>query len=235
MSTLRPPPTKWIARLLSSECFVVVVVCCLLCFALLFLCSFFFLFFAAAATAATVHCWVAGVGISSLFFRYRVSLFVILFSSLLVLLVLLLLSLCTQRFARYMAMLRSFPEHEPVMLRLDDFVKRTNEYLRSNDLPSGGQLEHLLTRCGDDVKMLFFSFSLRCFSLLFFSSPDLLIIIIRATFTARLLTVLLFSFSSSFVCPCLSLSLLVSPCLALSLLTLCPSSFSFFPFLFFCV
>ena len=233
MSTLRPPPTKWIARLLSSECFVVVVVCCLLCFALLFLCSFFFLFFAAAATAATVHCWVAGVGISSLFFRYRVSLFVILFSSLLVLL--LLLSLCTQRFARYMAMLRSFPEHEPVMLRLDDFVKRTNEYLRSNDLPSGGQLEHLLTRCGDDVKMLFFSFSLRCFSLLFFSSPDLLIIIIRATFTARLLTVLLFSFSSSFVCPCLSLSLLVSPCLALSLLTLCPSSFSFFPFLFFCV
>ena len=144
------------------------------CFALL--CSscvlFFFLFFAAAATVATVHCWVAGVGISSLFFRYRVSLFVILFSSLLLLLLLLLLlSLCTQRFARYMAMLRSFPEHEPVMLRLDDFVKRTNEYLRSNDLPSGGQLEHLLTRCGDDVKMLFFSFSLCCFSLLFFSSP----------------------------------------------------------------
>ena len=146
------------------------------CFALLCSsCVLFFLFFAAAATAATVHCWVAGVGISSLFFRYRVSLFVILFSSLLLLL--LLLSLCTQRFARYMAMLRSFPEHEPVMLRLDDFVKRTNEYLRSNDLPSGGQLEHLLTRCGDDVKMLFFSFSLRCFSLLFFSSPGPLLLI----------------------------------------------------------
>ena len=146
------------------------------CFALLCSsCVLFFLFFAAAATVATVHCWVAGVGISSLFFRYRVSLFVILFSSLLLLL--LLLSLCTQRFARYMAMLRSFPEHEPVMLRLDDFVKRTNEYLRSNDLPSGGQLEHLLTRCGDDVKMLFFSFSLRCFSLLFFSSPGPLLLI----------------------------------------------------------
>ena len=176
------------------------------------------------------------MGISSLFFRYRVSLFVILFSSLLVLLLLLLLlSLCTQRFARYMAMLRSFPEHEPVMLRLDDFVKRTNEYLRSNDLPSGGQLEHLLTRCGDDVKMLFFSFSLCCFSLLFFSSPDLLIIIIRATFTARLLTFLLVFFFFFLCFSFFSLSLLVSPCLALSLLTLCPSSFSFFPFLSFFV
>ena len=47
---------------------------------------------------------------------------------------------------KYMAMLRSFPEHEPIMLRLDDFVRRTNEYLRTNELPSGGQLEKLLTR-----------------------------------------------------------------------------------------
>ena len=47
---------------------------------------------------------------------------------------------------KYMAMLRSFPEHESVMLRLDDFVKRTNEYLRTNALPGSGQLERLLTR-----------------------------------------------------------------------------------------
>lgn len=47
---------------------------------------------------------------------------------------------------KYMAMLRSFPEHESVMLRLDDFVKRTNEYLRTNPLPGSGQLERLLTR-----------------------------------------------------------------------------------------
>jgi hypothetical protein len=47
---------------------------------------------------------------------------------------------------KYMAMLRSFPEHESVMLRLDDFVKRTNEYLRNNELPGSDQLEKLLTR-----------------------------------------------------------------------------------------
>ena len=171
VSTLRPPPTKWIARLLSSECFVAVVVCCLLCSALLvFLCcscvvvvffSFFFFFVAAAAaTVATACCWVGRGDYFFLVFSLSCLTFVLLFSPLLYYyLLLLLLALCTQRFARYMAMLRSFPEHEPVMLRLDDFVKRTNEYLRSNDLPSGGQLEHLLTRCGDVCSFLF-----RCFS-----------------------------------------------------------------------
>ena len=172
VSTLRPPPTKWIARLLSSECFVAVVVCCLLCSAVLvFLCcscvflffSFSFLFFfvaAAAATVATACCWVGRGDYFFLVFSLSCLTFVLLFSPLLYYyLLLLLLALCTQRLARYMAMLRSFPEHEPVMLRLDDFVKRTNEYLRSNDLPSGGQLEHLLTRCGDVCSFLF-----RCFS-----------------------------------------------------------------------
>ena len=141
------------------------------CFALLFLCScvvlvlllFFSLFFFSLLLLLLPLLPLLAVGlvvgiISSLSFRYLVSLSF--FSSLLFYyLLLLLLALCTQRFARYMAMLRSFPEHEPVMLRLDDFVKRTNEYLRSNDLPSGGQLEHLLTRCGDVCSFLF-----RCFS-----------------------------------------------------------------------
>ena len=45
---------------------------------------------------------------------------------------------------KYMAMLRSFPEHEPVMLRLDNFVRRTNEYLIDHDLPEDGSLEGFL-------------------------------------------------------------------------------------------
>ena len=45
---------------------------------------------------------------------------------------------------KYMAMLRSFPEHEPVMLRLDDFVLRTNQYLSENELPEDGSLEGFL-------------------------------------------------------------------------------------------
>ena len=47
---------------------------------------------------------------------------------------------------KYMAMLRAFPEHEPIMLRLDSFVRKTNTYLSTNHLPSQGQLEKLLTR-----------------------------------------------------------------------------------------
>ena len=45
---------------------------------------------------------------------------------------------------KYMAMLRSFPEHEPVMLRLDDFVRRTNQYLSEHKLPDDGSLEGFL-------------------------------------------------------------------------------------------